>query len=42
MIDVKNVSMKFDLGIEKNFSFKLLFISLFNKKKRVKKEYFWA
>lgn len=43
MIEVKNVSMKFDLGIERNFSFKQLFISLFSPKhKKKKKEYFWA
>lgn len=41
MIDIKNVSMKFDLGIEKNFSLKLAFINLF-KGKRKKKDYFWA
>ena len=43
MITVKNVSMKFDLGIEKNFSFKQAFINIFDfKKKRNKKEYFYA
>lgn len=42
MIEVKNVSMKFDLGIEKNFSFKQFFIHLFSFKKRPKKEFFWA
>lgn len=42
MISVKNVSMKFDLGIEKDNSFKNKFISLFDKKRRKKKEYFWA
>lgn len=42
MIHVENVSMKFNLGIDKGFSFKLLFISLFNKKYRHKKEYFSA
>lgn len=42
MITVKNVSMKFDLGIDKGASFKEKFISLFNKKRRKKKEYFWA
>lgn len=42
MITVKNVSMKFDLGIEKENSFKVKFISLFDKKRRKKKEYFWA
>ncbi len=42
MISVKNVSMKFDLGIEKENSFKNKFISIFDKKRRRKKEYFWA
>ncbi|MEG0825995.1 MAG: ABC transporter ATP-binding protein [Bacilli bacterium] len=42
MIEIKNVSMKFDLGIEKNFSFKQLFVSIFSFKKKAKKEYFWA
>ena len=43
MIKVDNVSMKFNLGIEKNFSLKLFFINLFTlKKKKRKKESFWA
>ena len=42
MIHVKNVSMKFNLGIDKGYSIKLLFISLFNKKYKRKKEYFSA
>ena len=42
MISVKNVSMKFDLGIERENSFKNKFISIFDKKRRRKKEYFWA
>ena len=43
MIKVNNVSMKFNLGIEKNFSLKLFFINLFNpKKNKIKKEEFWA
>jgi len=43
MITVKNVSMKFDLGIEKNFSFKQAFINILSiNKKRQKKEYFYA
>lgn len=41
MIRIKNVSMKFNLGIEKDFSIKQAFINLFTKKKK-KKEYFWA
>lgn len=44
MIEVKNVSMKFNLGIEKNFSLKQFFVDMFNFKKREKKkkEDFWA
>lgn len=42
MISVKNVSMKFDLGIERENSFKNKFISIFDKKRRRKKDYFWA
>lgn len=34
MIKVDNVSMRFNLGIEKNFSLKLFFINLFKTKKR--------
>ena len=42
MIELKNVSMKFDLGIEKNFSLKVAFINFFKFKKRKKKEFFYA
>jgi len=43
MIKVDNVSMKFNLGIEKNFSLKLFFINMFkSKKNKPKKEEFWA
>lgn len=43
MIDIKNVSMKFDLGIEKVFYLKQAFINLFlPKRQKPKKEYFWA
>lgn len=42
MIHVKNVSMKFNLGIDRYFSLKVLLISLFSKKHRLKKEYFTA
>lgn len=42
MIHVNDVTMNFDLGIDKGFSFKMLFISLFDKKKRRKKEFFSA
>lgn len=43
MISVDNVSMKFNLGIEKNFSLKQFFIDIFkSKKNKSKKEEFWA
>lgn len=44
MIELKNVSMKFNLGIEKNNSLKETFIRFFqfNKKKKHKNEEFWA
>lgn len=42
MIKVNNVSMKFNLGIEKNFSLKLFFINLFKKKEKKEKKEFWA
>lgn len=43
MIKVDNVSMRFNLGIEKNFSLKQFFINLFRpKSKKTKKEDFWA
>ena len=43
MITIKNVSMKFDLGIEKDFSFKQAFINILTpKKNKKKKEYFYA
>lgn len=43
MITVKNVSMKFDLGIEKDNTFKQTFINLLTpKKNKKKKEYFYA
>ena len=41
MISIKNVSMKFNLGIDKNFSLKKLVISFLSFKKK-KKSYFWA
>lgn len=43
MIHIENVSMKFNLGIEKNFSLKQAFVEAFDpsKKKQEKKE-FWA
>lgn len=42
MIKLKNVSMKFNLGIEKNNSIKESFIALFDKKRRTPKTEFWA
>ena len=41
MIKINNVSMKFNLGIEKDFSIKQAFINIFSRKKK-KTEYFWA
>ena len=41
MINVQNVSMRFNLGIEKNFSLKQFFIDFFKRNKKEKKE-FWA
>ena len=38
MIDVKNVSMKFNLGIEKGFSIKQWFVDLGKHKKKRKNE----
>lgn len=45
MIKVEDVSMKFNLGIEKNFSLKLFFINMFKPKKEDEKKGnkdFWA
>ena len=45
MIEVQNVSMRFNLGIEKNNSLKQMAVDLFNKKAREKKKKnneFWA
>lgn len=42
MIKVDNVSMRFNLGVEKDNSLKMMFIRLFDKRKRVKKSQFWA
>jgi len=43
MIEIKDVSMKFDLGIEKGISLKEKFINFFSfKKRKKKKEYFYA
>lgn len=38
MIDIQNVTMKFDMGIEKGFSFKQLFIDIFDPHKRKDKK----
>lgn len=43
MIKINNVSMRFNLGIEKNFSLKLFFINMFKwKKENKEKKEFWA
>lgn len=44
MVDVNNVSIKFNLGIEKGFSIKQAFVDFFNpkKKKKKNKEEFYA
>ena len=42
MIRLKDVGMRFNLGIEKDNSLKMTFIRLFDKRKRVKKSDFWA
>lgn len=42
MINIENVSMKFNLGIEKDFSMKQAFINIFKGKNRKKSEDFWA
>ena len=43
MIELNNVSMKFNLGIEKGISLKETFINIFSfNKKKKKKEYFYA
>lgn len=42
MIQLEHVSMKFNLGIEKEFSIKEAFIAFFDKKRRKKKSEFWA
>ena len=42
MIKVNDVSMRFNLGIEKNFSLKLFFINLFKPRKKEGKKEFWA
>lgn len=39
MISVKNVTMRFNLGIEKNNSFKETFINMFKKKKKINNDF---
>ena len=39
MIRIKNVSMKFNLGVEKDNSLKMIFINLFTPRKKKKKDY---
>ena len=38
MVEVNNVSMRFNLGIEKGFSLKQGFVNMFKPKKKEKKE----
>ena len=42
MIRIKNVTMKFNMDIEKDFSIKQAFINFFKGKKKKKGEYFYA
>ena len=43
MIKLENVSMKFNLGVEKDFSLKQAFINILSfKKNKKKKDFFWA
>lgn len=42
MIKIDDVSMKFNLEIEKDFSMKQAFVNLFTKKKKKKNDDFWA
>ena len=44
MIEVNNISMRFNLGIEKGFSLKQAFVDLFkkDKKKKPQNNEFWA
>ena len=41
MVEVENVSMRFNLGIEKGFSLKQWFVDVGSRKKKVKQD-FWA
>ena len=40
MVEVENVSMRFNLGIEKGFSLKQWFVDVGSRKKKVKQD-FW-
>lgn len=42
MIEAENVSMRFNLGIEKDFSLKQWFVDIFSGKKKPPKKDFWA
>lgn len=42
MIKIKNVGMKFNLGIERSYSIKEAFIGFFKRSKKPKQSYFWA
>ncbi len=42
MIKIDNVSMKFNLAIEKDFSLKQAFVNIFTQKKKKKNDDFWA
>lgn len=42
MIEVDNVSMRFNLGIEKGFSLKQAFVDIFKKREKPKNQDFWA
>jgi len=42
MIEVENVSMRFNLGIEKGFSLKQWFVDIFSGKKKPPQKDFWA
>ena len=42
MIEIKNVSMRFNLGIDKGFSVKQWFVDVFSSKKKAPKNEFWA
>ena len=41
MIEVNDVSMRFNLGIEKGFSLKQWFVDIGKRKKKKKSEFYW-